>query len=167
MKEVITLEMIFNLPQKVLNDSKEYQENAILLRKEIYSKFDIKKLKQSLFAGFDRYSDVIYLYRFPNCKITSEYELKENMRVNTIHDQVGDLIVKHLDEQIWATEFYYRLLNLSKKLTHQEIIYLVDVFFRRKTEESVYEKLGVCRNTLRRIRGSCIVKMWTELESLL
>lgn len=108
-----------------------------------------------------------YLCRFPNCKITSEYELKENMRVNTINDQVGDLVAKSLDEQIWATQFYHCMLNISKKLTYQEIIYLVDIFFRRKTEESVCEKLSICRNTLRRVRGSCIVKMWIELEEVL
>ena len=162
MKDVITLEMIFNLPQKILNNSKEYQENAILLRKEIYNKFDVKKLKQNIIKGFDRYSNVTYLYRFPNYIINTEYELKENMQVNKIIDQVGDLVSKSLDEQIWATQFYYSLLDISKKLTYQETI-----FFRRKTEESVHEKLAICRNTLRGVRGSCVVKMWTELENLL
>lgn len=164
MDELITLEMIFDLPQKILKDS---HENAILLRKEIYSQFDVRKLKQNILQGFNRYSDVTYLYRFPNFKITGEYELKENMRVNKYYDQVGQSVAKRLDEQHWASQFYYKLLMLSQKLTLEETIYLVDVFFRRKTEESVHEKLGICRNTLRGIRGSCIVKMWTELEPLL
>ena len=166
MKELITLEMIYDLPQKIMHGSKEYQENAILLRKEIYSKFDIKKLKRAIISCFDRYSIVTYLYPFPNYNIASKYELKENMHVNTKKDQVGDFVARRLDEQIWATQFYYCLLNLSKKLTHQEIIYLIDFFCRRKTEESISEKLGICRNTLRGIKGSCIVKIWTELESL-
>ena len=48
MNEVITLEMLLDLPKELLKKSIEYNEYAVLLDKEQYSKYDCKDLKEKV-----------------------------------------------------------------------------------------------------------------------
>lgn len=169
MDNIISLNMILNLPREIMANSK-INEGNILLRKEIYDCFDTKELKKKIERGFLKYQNVTYLYRFPNennITLTPSCEIKENMFIQHPKDKIGELITSQVDRQIWATDFYYRLIDLSLKLTNQEAIYLVNAFFKSQTEDTICEILSICRNTLRGIKKSCLVKTWIEIKSLI
>ena len=77
-----------------------------------------------------------------------------------------DLVANNIEKQKWLTKFYKRLESISFKLTNEEIKYLVGTFFKGQSEEVLSENMGICRNTLRKIKKSCLVKMWIEMEDL-
>ena len=166
MDNLVSFEEIIKLPNQILQDFKEYQEYASLIPKETYEMFDIQKLKMDIRSVFNQYSEKFYLNRLPDYKITSCYEVKENMKVRTYKDQIGEYVEKEINAQRWMTNFYHAILNVAKKLTEKEATFLVEIYFRNNTEENVCEKLGYCRNTLRKIRNSCLVKLWIELEPI-
>ncbi len=163
---ILTFDMILELPNIILSESKKYDKYAQLLRKDIYDKYDIKDTRKKVEKYFNRYKDVKYLYKFPfNYNITSS-----SFNVTKVHsgnnDKTSLAVAKNVDEQIWAYDFYECLVNLSPKLTEQESIYLVDTFFSGISEEIISEKLNICRNTLQNIKKSCIVKTWFAFQDL-
>lgn len=170
MNEIISLKMISELPTEIMKNSKEHNQNAVLLPKDVYDEYHTKDLKRIVSSSFSRYHNIIYLYRFPerdNIKTTPNYEIRENMLTKNNTNKVENLVEKRIQDQIWATEFYYRLLELSKKLTDKETVYLLGTFFQSLTEEKISEKLRICRNTLRKVKKSCLLKTLIEIETLI
>jgi len=85
---------------------------------------------------------------------------------NQISDPVFKTSVEELESLNWMTNFYNRILIIASKLTIQEATYLVDCFFSNKSEEVTCEKLRICRNTLQKVKKSCLIKTWVELKTL-
>lgn len=173
MNEVITLEMLLDLPKELLKKSIEYNEYAVLLDKEQYSKYDCKELKKKINEYFVYFKNVKYFYRFPTnyeIFINNSYDNIKVSSTNSISDPVFSFVSKELDEKAeiakWTNNFYNTILVIASKLTIQEATYLIDCFFSNKSEEITCEKLRICRNTLQKIKKSCIVKSWIELETL-
>lgn len=169
MNDVITKDMILNFPKKIYEKSGEYSENAILIRKSVYEKFDTKELKKEISSLFRKFQEISYMYRFPDANhaiASPSFEIQENMLTNRFTDKTGRIVEKQIDNQLWATVFYYRILNLAAKLTKEEVFYLVETFFKNQSELIISEKLGICKNTLKGIKKSFLVKSKCELEDL-
>lgn len=62
------------------------------------------------------------------------------------------------------TDLFYSLLKINLKLTGDEIIYFKNTFLFNRSEKEVAELVGISMNYIPKIRKSCIVKMWIELE---
>jgi len=173
MNEIITLEMLLDLPKELLKKSIDYNEYAVLLDKEQYSKYDYKDLKEKVNKYFTYFKNLKYFYQFPTnyeISMNTTYDSIKVSATNRISDPVSNLVTKEIDEKIritnWMTKFYNAILVIASKLTVQEATYLVDCFFSNKSEDVTCEKLGICRNTLQKIKKSCIVKSWIELQTL-
>lgn len=169
MEQTITLDMLLDLPNTILNKSKEYNEYAELLRPNECINYNCKELRNSIEEKFNHFKNIKYFCKFSiesNINISQNMELKESCRLNHPSDSVGNLVEKSIDELLWGTEFYNRMLLVAPKLTMQEITYFIDTFFKHKSEEVISEQLGICKNTLLVIKKSCLVKVWIEIQDL-
>lgn len=173
MVEVITLEMLLNLPKELLKKSEEYDEYAVLLDKLECSKYDYKVLKENVSKYFNYFKKIRYIYQFPsNYEITMSvnYDRQKTSSTNLNFDPISNFVTKKIDKEIeittWASNFYHIILIVASKLTLQEATYLVDSFFSNYSEELICEKIGMCRNTLQKVKKSCLIKSWIELQKL-
>ena len=169
MVEVITLEMLLELPRALIRKAEEYNDYAVLLDKEQYSMYDYKTLKEEVSKYFNYFKDLKFCYQFSTTYISSSTNVYNDMNIspsNQISDPVFKTSVEELESLNWMTNFYNRILIIASKLTIQEATYLVDCFFSNKSEEVTCEKLRICRNTLQKVKKSCLIKTWVELKTL-
>ncbi len=169
MLDELTLDMILELPFEVLKKSEKYNEYSQLLDKDIYDKYDVIQMKEDIASKFNRFKSAKFSCNLPpeyNIKITPSYQIREGTSSNKISDPVGELVRDFVDNQIWFVKFYNSVTNLASKITTQEAVYLVDTFFSNKSEEFISEKLGISKNTLQKIKKSCLMKTWLEFQSL-
>lgn len=173
MNEVMTLEMLLELPKELLKKSEAYNEYSSLLEKSQYLNYNIKELKEKIGRYFSYFKDVKYFYQFPTETVVSvitavnlEKEVSNTSFVDPIFNLVNNDITEKRKIENWIIQFYNIMLIVAVKLTSQEAVYLVDCFFSNKSEEITCEKLGICRNTLQKVKKSCIVKTWIELRTL-
>lgn len=173
MNEVITLEMLLELPKEILKKSEEYNEYSSLLEKPQYLNYNIKELKEEIGRYFSYFKDVKYFYQFPTeavISVITAVDLEKETSSGYIPDPIFNLVDNDINEKIkiekWVRQFYNIMLTVASKLTSQEVIYLVDCFFCNKSEDATCDKIGICRNTLQKIKKSCIVKTWIELRTL-
>lgn len=169
MEEILTLDMLLELPREVLKKAEEYDEYTGLLEKRKCQNYDFKELKREIKEYFESFRDTKYSYKFSaelNISITHSLELREGSFQRTNSDPFSKAVEKHIDDQIWLRNFYNTLLIVGQKLTLQEAIYFVDTFFGNKSEDIICEKLGICRNTLQRVKKSCLVKAYAEIQTL-
>ena len=144
---------------------------ADLISKEQCDKYDTKDLKDKVEQRFKMFKDAKYIYKYPEEKyytsITSDYTAREivpSMDKNSKHSRKIDTIS---DNQLWVAKLYYSLMDtITTKLTKQEAVYLIDSFFKNLGEEDIADKLSICKVTLQRIKKSCLVKVWVEMEAL-
>ncbi len=71
-----------------------------------------------------------------------------------------------VDNKMWLVKFYNSICNLALKMTRAEAQYIVGTFFSNKSEEYVCDNIGICRNTLQKVKKSCLVKTWVEFQNL-
>ena len=155
----------FSLQEEVLKISKEC-EYSNLLSKNMIDTYYYLEMKKDIAKVFTKYNDVKYLIGH-----SSHYGLSstsfDTERVSTSKknsDMVSNYVMKNIDLEIWAQDFYDIIISISSKLTLQEAVYLVDAFFANKSEEMISEKLCVCRKTLQNIKKSCLVKLYVEFK---
>ena len=116
---------------------------------------------------FENFKSARYLYKFPisdTIRINPTYESKEICFQKSSQSQIEKAVEKYVDKQILTTEIYNSILDVSNRLTNSECAYLINTFLQHKSEESIAEIIGISKTYLQRIKKSCIVKMWTELE---
>lgn len=169
MDETFTLDMLLDLPRKLLKKAEEYDEYTGLLEKRKYQDYDFKELKKEIQEYFDSFKETKYSYKFSaelSINITHPFQFREGSSQRTNNDPFSKAIEKHIDDKIWLYKFYNILLVAGQKLTLQEAIYFVDTFFGNKTEDIISEKLGICRNTLQGVKKSCLVKVYAEIQTL-
>ena len=168
MNDIITLNMLLELPNEILKKSAAYAEYTTLLRKEVFDKYDVKTLKKTINNQFNKLKDIKYSYNY--------YEETLSTVNNSIYEIVVDkakyqdskiekLVNSTIDKQFWATKFYCTVLRIASKLTHKEAKYLVMTFFSELSEEEISTHLQISRNTLQNIKKSCLVKTWFELKN--
>ena len=73
-------------------------------------------------------------------------------------------IERKVDKQLLMTDIYNSIIKVSYKLSNSEVIYLINTFLTHKSEESISEILGISKTYLQKIKKSCLVKMWTDLQ---
>ena len=74
--------------------------------------------------------------------------------------------MKKYDKLIDATSMYYSIMKLGYKFTNSEKVYFINTFLRSKpmSEDKISDLLNISRTYLQKIKASCIVKSWIELE---
>lgn len=156
----LTFEMYVSLPTQILNTQKEYTN---LLSEEIINTYYYSDLRKDLNKCFIRFNDLKYL-----CDFTpSSNSFNEKVKSYTINDTIGKFVEKRIDNNFWAYEFYNSVLTLSEKLTKTEVFYLTETFFTNNTEENISEKLNISRTHLQKIKKSCLVKMYFDLNKFM
>ena len=173
MNQKVTLNSILDLPLELLRKSEKYDSYSSLLGEKQFSKYDYKKLKSTIKSYFEYYKNSIYFSHFPanqNIQLTTAYDSVRVSSTNVVSDSVSNLVISRIDKELeiasWILDFHSRILQVASKLTIQEASYLVDYFFSNLSEEVICEKLNICRKTLQKVKKSCLVKVWIELETL-
>lgn len=170
MNATLTFEQLLYLPNRILEESKKYTDDNQLLSKKVCSKYNQKELYTLIRNYIERFKDSKYLYHYSitdNIKVTSTYGEIVSAKNKRITDPVGDLVRKHLDQQLWVDQTYNTLIQAAPKLTRDEAIYFVEAFFNENSEEKISEMLGINRSKLRNtIKASCLVKIGSELNLL-
>ena len=166
----VDLDMILELPKKILEKAEQYCDYSELLPKEIYEKYNFIELKSDITKIFKHFNTIKYLYSYSseeyNIKTSSAYEYRDGTSSNKILDSVGDMVTKKVDDQLWIVKFYNSIMNVALKMTDEEAYYIVNTYFANKSEEYISDRLGICRNTLQKIKKSSLVKTWVELHEL-
>lgn len=168
MKNKLTLKDLSNLSEKILERSKENYGNAILLSQDNCRKYETKFLKNMISKGFNTYQEIICLMKFPHGYLSSvNYDVCESMKTKKIVDSVCNQVTLKIDSQKWMIRFYYCLQNVGIKLTEQEAIYLTSAFQKHKTEENIADDLNISLSSVKKIKKSCLIKTWIEIQSLI
>ena len=94
------------------------------------------------------------------CDISSNVFGIEVIQNNAISDKVSKTINEKVDAQIWATDFYNVIIDLSNKLTNSERVYFVRSLLSDYSEESISNELNISRNSLQKIKKSTLVKIY-------
>lgn len=161
MKEYLTLDVFLNLPLEILKISKKESINNKLIDKkdhEIYNKF----LKKDLIKYFESFIEFKYVLQYSEEKCIRDYELKENKLIRNVNSRVEKSIEKKQDYEVYVLETYNKMIDLAYKLTYEEAVYFVNVFFGNKTDEEISKKLKMCVKTLYKFKKSCLVKTFLE-----
>lgn len=165
-KEGLTVEKLLALPNDILRITQE-NKYINLLSKETIDKFYHQEMKKELMDYMQRFNDLKYLYTS-----SKDYSLKsvsytnENKTKNKSNKSVvEEFVSKKVDNEKFVEKVYNHLISLSHKLNFDEQKYFVETFFKNESEESISEKLGICRKTLQNIKKSCLVKMYLEINT--
>ena len=67
-------------------------------------------------------------------------------------------------KKILTTDIYNKILKLSYKLTVSEGDYLINTFIHHISEEKIAGIIGISKTYLQKIKKSCIIKMWVDLQ---
>lgn len=166
MNNLLTFDMILELPEVILDYSNKYNVYSKLLSKEIVAKYYDNELRGKVKKRVDNFLNFKY-----NCTIsisdkisvTSNYEPRIGTNPNRTPSKVENAVSKTLDRQIKMKYIYDEFINCSKKLTKAEAIYFVDYFFSNIAESYINENLGYSRRTFEHLRKSCLIKIANEL----
>jgi len=167
----LTYTMLLNFPDDFIKNANKYCDLTEMISKRECDKYKLKDLKDNVNKQIQLFKDTKYLYKYPNEKynvpITSNLQPREVTAPRKLSSQQEDIIDPNINRQIWATKMYYSLMDsLTTKLTRQECIYFIDCYFRKTCEDDIAEKLSMCKDTLQKIKKSCLIKVWTEIEAL-
>lgn len=100
-------------------------------------------------------------------KLTPNYSPRPEAFLRNINESnVEKVIQKKYDKLIDATSMYYSIMKLGYKFTNSEKVYFINTFLRSKpmSEDKISDLLNISRTYLQKIKASCIVKSWIELE---
>ena len=167
MTNMLSLDLLLELPNKILSASNDNTSYLDLLGDGLINEYFYSNLRKDLDKLFQKFKDYKYLYSSnSNYDITSSMNNLNQIVINTNrnNDKVFNYVTKQLDMENWINDFYKSLLSISQKLTDAEAIYLVDTFFSSKSEEFISEKLKICKASLQKIKKSCLVKIYLELN---
>lgn len=170
MEKFLTLEMLLDLPEKVLTIANNSSNIYIsMLDKKTCDEYYYSELRKNLMEFFKSFNEIKYSFSEAAIDInyTSNYNITENKKVANINSKVENYVSKKIKKEKFALDIYNRVCSLSKKLTFNEAIYFVNTFFAGTSEENISEELGISRTYLQRIKKSCLVKLYFEFIDLL
>jgi len=164
----LTFNKLVELPERILEQTKEYGDIIDYLSPMEMSHYDYKDALDTITYLVSKFKDAKFKYNFPvenSIKINASVGINVNRK--NLSDKVGDMVANRIDNQLWVKQLYCALLEAAPKLNKNEAIYFVDSFFKNISEERIAETLMTSRLTLRnKIKKSCIIKLWIELEPL-
>lgn len=168
----LNFEQMLNFPDKLKQESNKYSDLNGLLSENIIKKYDYVTLELKIKRCIINFQDARYLFErsnssaADNIRITSSYT--NFVKSNHIVDAVCEIVRKYNDRKMWAKKLYSTLLYTAPKLTYFEVVYFVDRFFYKMSEDAISKKLFVSRNYLRdKIRPSCLIKIWWEAAAVI
>ena len=167
MDNVVTLNQLINISDYIKEIADQNKQHNELLSEKIYNSYDTSYIRNNLLELFNRFKSARYLYEFPldsSVKLTSNYNLNEACHQSNNASQVEQIIEKHIDKQLLTTNIYFSIIKVSYKLSNEEVIYLINTFFTHKSEEDIANIIGISKTYLQKIKKSCLVKMWVDLE---
>lgn len=170
MEGLITFEKLINVEDKINELVNEHNTKNILLNEFSTSKYNIIECKRKIFIIIYKFKATQYLFETrleDNIHLGKNYELKPEAFIRKFQSSSAEQFIdKKYDGLIYSTNIYYSILNLGYKYTKNEEIYFINTFFREKplSEEKISELLSISRTNLQKIKASCIVKCWIELE---
>lgn len=166
----LTYDKLMKFPDDFLNEAKNYYDSSELLSKHTYEGYDLKELREKIEAKFEKFKDAKYIYKYPaetRIRTTPTYQPREGFVPRSNTSQQEKIVTKMGDSLIWVEQFYDTFMEaVARKLTEQEAVYLMDSFFKHRSEDDIADKLSICKVTLQKIKKSCLVKVWIELETL-
>lgn len=165
----LTLDMIYDLPTKVINISEQNEEFVGMISESVCKQYDMNEIKYKLSHMFSKFNGVKFYYNVPlseSIKTTTSYGLREGSSQRTTISKEESAVTRKIDSMIWASEFYDCIISLSKGLTRSEAIYLSYGLIARKSNEYIAEVLHICPKTVQPIKKSCMIKTWVALETL-
>ncbi len=164
---IVTLDQLLNVSNTIRTNASKNEEYNQLLDDYICNQYDTSDMREKLYKLFATFKSARYLYDFPvesDIKISPNYEFHEEMVQRSTTSQIENAIERYVDKQLLTTDIYNSILKVSYKLTGDEVIYFINTFLNRKSEEEISEIIGISRTYLQKIKKSCIVKMWVDLE---
>lgn len=167
MEYIVTQNELLNIDNTIITNAGTFKGSNTLLEEYVYNRYDVLEEKSKLLKLFSDFKSARYLYDFPvetNMTITPLYEEKVGSAQRKIVSQVENAIERYVDKQLLTTEIYNSIIKVSFKLTGDEVIYLINTFLVHKSEEDIAYIIGISKTHLQKIKKSCIVKMWVELE---
>ena len=167
MIEILDWQKVIGLPHDILHQAGEHLEFADLLSEKACKGYDFKEIRTYISKFITRYKDAKYLYNsFDNydTKITPCYILNESMQQKKNTDPFTNIIDKRTDDLIWIKQFYDYFIKFSIKLTDEEAKYFVESFFYNQAEDKIEQKIGISHYALKKIKKSCLVKVWHGLK---
>lgn len=165
----LTLDMIYELPTKVLNISEENEEFVGMISEKICNEYDLTDIKSKLSKMFSKFNGVKFYYNIPlseSIKLTNSLEIREGSCQRSGLSKSEQAVMRKIDSMIWASEFYDSILSLSRGLTISEAKYLCYGLIACKSNEYIAELLNVSTKSIQPIKKSCLVKTWAALEAL-
>lgn len=164
MKNEFETKQLFDLPNEILRITENAKYND-LLSENICNIYYYPNLKKELSYFITKYNDLKYFYEYSNMyNITNHISFENISPLKGRSDKVSNFVAKNIDMQRYIEKIYYKFINLAHKLSVFESIYIVDTFFSNKTEEEISEKIGICRQTLQKIKKSSLVKLYLEFQ---
>lgn len=119
--------------------------------------YECKKNVDELMYKFEEYKYGNHEILPP--KITQSFEIRYESFTSHISNPTETYIQRKLDLEKEINDFYEELANAMKTLCREELIYFKNTYYNRITEESICDILNMSRDSLRRIKESCIVKI--------
>lgn len=167
MNGIVTLNELLNINDAIEKMAEKNIESNELLTERICEQYDIVDIKKKLTNLFIDFRSARYLYNFPvsdSIRTTPVYQKDESFHQRSNVSQVENAVARYVDKQILTTNIYHSILSVSSKFIDEEVIYMINAFLVRKSEEDIAEILGISKTYLQRYKKSCLVKMWTELR---
>lgn len=165
----LTLDMIYDLPSKVIDISEQNEEFVGMISEKICNEYDITDIKNKLSQMFSKFNGVKFYYNIPlteSIKLTNSLEIREGSSQRSTISKAEQAVTRKIDSMIWASQFYDSIISLSRGLTKNEAIYLSYGLIACKSNEYIAEILNVSTKTVQPIKKSCLVKTWVALETL-
>ena len=93
-------------------------------------------------------------------RITPLYEIKYDFQkeYNNI-SKTEQYVTKIIDLEIEADNLYQKLTLALNQMCREELIYFKNSYYNHLAEESICDLLNMSRDSLRRIKESCIIKI--------
>ena len=164
---IVTYEDLLNVSSSIIQNADKYCNTNQLLDDFICNQYNILENRKKLLTLFSKFNSAKYLYHFPpaeNIKVSNNYDINESSFQRSAISQVENAVERYVDKQILTTKIYQSLLVVSSKLTNDEATYLINTFMAHKSEDDIADIIGISKTYLQKVKKSCIVKMWVELE---
>lgn len=168
MDELISIDKIFHLPEEILEVSKNNVYQTLFPTDEIHN-CNFGKIRKAIIQKIEKFSAESFYYNMPVetlVNISPSYEFKEGFIPRGVSKPTENVALRIVMAQKYVNNFYYTMLKISQIINPSEAIYLVEGLFGKKSEEKIAESLNISPTSLRKIKKSCLFKMWLEFAKL-
>ncbi len=164
---IVTLNQLLNVSETIKENADLNNKVNQLIEECLFNRYDTINIKDKLLKLFADFKSARYLYDFPveeNISISPTYEVHASSSQRSTASQVENAVSRYLDKKIYTTDVYNSLIKVSYKLTDDEAVYMTNTFFTHIAEERIAEIIGISKTYLQKIKKSCLIKLWVELE---